>query len=174
MSETLSDEELNEIIAGCEGVTPGPWIAREMVRYDEVRGYFVQAPDMNGFAYGAELLAEDEYRDIDGRDPGIVRWKADATHIARLSPERVRSAFSELLAARKKLAELEAEGFIVGDGGQTQWRRWQDGECVWTDDPSLATRYARREDADAVHYGDDDVWCIKALREALPSIPKGD
>ena len=59
MSETLTDEELNEIIAGCRG---------------------------------------------------LPRWfTADTAHKARVSPERVRSAFSELLAARKKLAELEAE-----------------------------------------------------------------
>lgn len=98
---TITREEIGEIMAGCEGVTPGPWAAREMARYGEVRGYFVQAPDVNGFGYGAELLAEDEYRDIEGREPGIVRWKADAGHIARLDPGTVKALCELALSALK-------------------------------------------------------------------------
>lgn len=63
--------------------TPGPWKAREMARNGEIRGYFVAAPDVNGFAYDAEILGEDEYRD---EQTGMARWRADA-HLAAAAPE---------------------------------------------------------------------------------------
>lgn len=56
--------------------TPGPWRVREMVRHGQLHGYFVAANDVNGFAYDAEILGEDEYRD------GLGRWAADANLIA--------------------------------------------------------------------------------------------
>lgn len=63
--------------------TPGPWKVREMARGGEIRGYFVAAPDVNGFAYDAEILGEDEYRD---EQTGMARWRADA-HVAAAAPE---------------------------------------------------------------------------------------
>lgn len=60
--------------------TPGPWRAREMVRHGQLYGYFVAADDVNGFAYDAEILGEDEYRD------GMDRWAADA-HLISAAPE---------------------------------------------------------------------------------------
>lgn len=109
----LTDDALAAILRGCDGVTPGPYLAREMVRNGEVRGYFVQAPDVNGFAYGAELLAEDEYRDIDGKPPGIDRWKADANHIARLDPQTVASICRELLSLRESHPIEDGEGWVL-------------------------------------------------------------
>lgn len=43
--------------------TPGPWFVRRLERDGELRDCFVSAPDCQGFAYDAEILGDDEYRD---------------------------------------------------------------------------------------------------------------
>lgn len=72
--------------------TPAPWFVREMVRHGQLHGYFVAAADVNGFAYDAEIMGEDEYRD------GMERWKADASLIA---------AAPDMLNALKAVADLK-------------------------------------------------------------------
>lgn len=59
--------------------TPGPWEVRRYERDGELHDVFVQAPDVNGYAYRAEILGEDEYREQSG---GIARKLADASLIA--------------------------------------------------------------------------------------------
>lgn len=56
--------------------TPGPWFVRTRERNGEVLDCFVSAKDVNGFAYDAEIMGEDEYRD------DIERKLADARLIA--------------------------------------------------------------------------------------------
>ncbi len=56
--------------------TPGPWFVRTRESGGVVVDCFVAAPDVNGFAYDAEILGDDEYRD------GIDRQLADARLIA--------------------------------------------------------------------------------------------
>lgn len=62
----------------CEQATPGPWRVREHPAGLD-HGCFVTAPDVNGFAYAAEILGEDEYREQSG---GMKRRHADAQFIA--------------------------------------------------------------------------------------------
>lgn len=50
--------------------------------------------------------------------------------------------------------------WIVGNGDGTKWRTWADGYSCWTDDREQATRYARRQDAEAVHAEDEDAWRV--------------
>lgn len=50
--------------------------------------------------------------------------------------------------------------WIVGNGNGDRWRAWKDGNPVWVEDREKATRYARREDAEAVHGEDEDAWRV--------------
>lgn len=56
--------------------TPGPWRVDTIERMGEVQDYFVSAADVNGFAYRAEILGDDEYRE------NLERKKADCKLIA--------------------------------------------------------------------------------------------
>lgn len=53
-----------------------------------------------------------------------------------------------------------AGGWIVGNSADNQWRSWNEFGPSWTGDPAEAIRYARREDAEAVHRDDEDAWSI--------------
>ncbi|PWJ88446.1 hypothetical protein C8D77_111169 [Mesorhizobium loti] len=57
-------------------------------------------------------------------------------------------------------------GWIVGSGDETRWRCWTALGPEWTEDRSKATRYARREDAEAVHAGDEDAWTVVPYDDA--------
>ena len=56
--------------------TPGPWFVRTRENNGEIIDCFVSAHDVNGFAYDAEILGDDEYRE------DIDRKLADARLIA--------------------------------------------------------------------------------------------
>lgn len=56
--------------------TPGPWSVRTRKQDGEIVDCFVTAPDVNGFAYAAAILEDDEYRD------GIERRLADCNLVA--------------------------------------------------------------------------------------------
>jgi hypothetical protein len=58
------------------------------------------------------------------------------------------------------LGEGEA-GWIVGNGAGTMWRKWTGLGPTWTDSRDQATRYARRQDAEAVHEADEDAWTVE-------------
>lgn len=57
----------------------------------------------------------------------------------------------------------EVAGWIAGNGDGTLWRYWTAEGPQWTGERECATRYARREDAEAVHGEDEDVWTIEPL-----------
>lgn len=56
--------------------------------------------------------------------------------------------------------ESVASGWIVGNGTGLRWRTWKDGLPNWTSNRDEATRYARREDAEAAHREDEDAWIV--------------
>lgn len=58
------------------GHTPGPWFVRTRKSGDEIVDCFVAAKDVQGFAYDAEILGDDEYRE------DLTRKLADANLIA--------------------------------------------------------------------------------------------
>lgn len=79
----VSDDKLREIIAGCDGVTPGPW-----------------ATDDPWIVYSAadgDILYLADTEDLDTSDEQMV---IDAAHIARLDPQTVTAICEELLARR--------------------------------------------------------------------------
>ncbi len=90
--DTLSDERVEEIIAGCEGVTPGPWT------------YEVQ-PFGSAIAKDSRCIATAHYNlAIIGT---LLPHAENASHIARLDPQTAASLATELLALRKRVGELE-------------------------------------------------------------------
>lgn len=60
-------------------------------------------------------------------------------------------------------------GWIVSNANGDRWRTWEGGFSAWTDDREKATRYARREDAEAVHAEDEDAWRIEPYGPATPA-----
>lgn len=76
--------------------TPGPWFVRTLERMGEVQDCFVAAKDVLGFAYDAEIMGDDEYRD------GIERKMADARLIAA-APDLL----EELAAARETIQQFQ-------------------------------------------------------------------
>lgn len=97
----LSDDDLRAILDGSEGTTPGPWCW-----YDALGARYVAAVD-EFYGFGSEryrntvALTTKNY----GPDTSTVREgreDANAAHIARLSPERVKSIVSELLSLRAR------------------------------------------------------------------------
>lgn len=77
-------------------------------------------------------------------------------------------ALRDLTAENTRLKALGGDGgFVVANGAGTSWRRWSQFGCIWTKNIELATRYHRREDAEAVHEGDEDAWAIIPYSYAL-------
>lgn len=91
MSTPLTTEQVEEILRGCEGVTPGPWT----VFHDTC----AQCAKNGTAEYGIS--------GIPGGYHAPFGAKADAAHIARLDPQTVSSLATELLALRKRVGELE-------------------------------------------------------------------
>lgn len=94
-----------------------------------------------------------------------------APWIAAASPGNVGALLGEMSAQVTTIAErdatiarLEADagGWIVGNANADRWRTWNAlSFSDWTKDRDKATRYARREDAEAVHAQDEDAWRIE-------------
>jgi hypothetical protein len=85
MSDAVSGTVLRDILAGCEGVTPGPWERRaDPSHYDSVTDIYAQ-----GF-----IIAQTCGKSFDGME-------ARAAHIARLDPQTIASIVSELIARRE-------------------------------------------------------------------------
>ncbi len=93
----------------------------------------------------------------------VKDWLAECTD-GRVSKQtqQVLVAFANWQADR--IAAMQADAapvaWIVGNGNGDRWRAWKDGNPVWVEDREKATRYARREDAEAVHEDDEDAWRV--------------
>jgi hypothetical protein len=85
----LGDDKLREILAGCEGVTPGPW---------EAGHHWVFVPPEDAANHPTMPL-----RSI-LRDVPESELQPNAHHIARLDPQTVASIVTELLERRAYLA----------------------------------------------------------------------
>ena len=131
--DTLSDERVLEIIAGCEGVTPGPWTAFYKHKYDE---YHV------GVGSGAMKLA------LFSDGCPTENPQLDSEHIARLDPQTVSSLATELLALRKRVGELEAwQDISTAPTGRLAPKimgAWHIGQGTWVQQ--------------VVYWGYDDRW----------------
>lgn len=99
MTSPITPEALEAIIAGCDGVTPGPWES-DGVKNDGFTSYEVTDPNGRSVAdtYNAGTI---EVHEEDG-SAWDEQGRKNMAHIARLSPQVVRAAFTELLALRQQ------------------------------------------------------------------------
>jgi hypothetical protein len=114
----VDERLLLEIIEGCEGVTPGPWIRHGVRRKIGTQDYLMVGPD------GSPIAAFPT-----GFDPSDAF--RDAAHLARLDPQTVHALATELLAARKEIAGLR-EGLqrvvrLADEGFDYQHQRMDGG-----------------------------------------------
>jgi hypothetical protein len=70
------------------------------------------------------------------------------------------------MAAAFDAGAAATDGWIVGNAAGDQWRAWGFAGSVWTPDRDKAVRYARREDAEAVHEHDEDAWRVVPYAKA--------
>jgi hypothetical protein len=84
----VSTDRLREILAGCEGVTPGPWSRFEGVIGRET--HVIQANEGEG-----TLLVVPWDRAVDGNA------HRDAAYIASLDPQTISAIISELVRRRE-------------------------------------------------------------------------
>lgn len=69
-------------------------------------------------------------------------------------------------------ATPHVSGWIIGNSAGDLWRAWVNGCPEWDGDRDKATRYARREDAEAVHDADEEAWRVEPY--ATPQLDKRD
>lgn len=101
MTDPISNERLAEILAGLEGVTPGPWFQTGAPWFRSGDGVLAGSPDGNiafliadtdDFAGGRE-----EYQGFPLGDK-----ERDAAHISRCDPDTIRSLIEEVQASRRQ------------------------------------------------------------------------
>ena len=90
MSGTLTDDEIKALLAGCEGVTPGPW-----------KTHLVNSTQICT-ASGASVAITCEA----GRDDYVARMDYDAAHIARCDPKTISKLCDEVLTLRESAKKL--------------------------------------------------------------------
>lgn len=98
---TVSDETIEAVLAGCEGVTPGPWYTDDP--------WVIAAGDVK-----VEVTYLAATNDLDTNYHQQVR---DAAHIARCDPDTIRAAFTELRELRRRsppggVSEAEVEAAL--------------------------------------------------------------
>lgn len=103
MPERVSTERLEEMLAGLEGVTPGPWFYHTHPLDDW--GTIRVGDDGTGCVWRianvrAGRNVTDEEKDQHRRDE-TDPYGANAAHIARCDPDTMRSILTELLASRQ-------------------------------------------------------------------------
>ena len=109
----ISDERLAEMLAGLEGVTPGPWTPTDG---GSVLTKAVWSDDGEG-PYGQVLIY----------DEGTVS-PTDAAHIARCDPGTIRAILTELQSRRSEPSEPVAKAWILVLKSGTEGSMFRDYE----------------------------------------------
>lgn len=97
-------------------------------------------------------------------------WENALPHLInryRLQARAILPIIHHREAAAHAAGRAENTGWVVGNGDKTKWRSW--GHCgpTWVSNIEDATRYHRREDAEAVHREDDDAWVVCTYADAI-------
>lgn len=98
------------------------------------------------------------------RSPSIVQmveWRDAVAALAHPAKPAVQEGNDPYDRGRRDVLNVEPGGFIVTNATGTRFRKWVAGVPTWTNDRKEAVRYARREDAEAVHFEDDEIWFIQ-------------
>lgn len=73
---------------------------------------------------------------------------------------------SDQIFALEAALKAETVGFIVANGNQDKFRRWDAEGPAWTEIKKKAVLFVRREDAEAVFAEDEDAWAILPVTAA--------
>lgn len=87
------------------------------------------------------------------------RWSVDCRSSTCGMSGPVEATKADAIAAWNK--RYGFPGWVVGNSDRTRWRTWASGMPEWTTEREQAARYARREDAEAVHAEDNDAWRVE-------------
>jgi Lar family restriction alleviation protein len=93
--EAMGEDKLGEMLAGLEGVTPGPWEADQNLPIN-------RKPRVHGG--DGSLICE-----IGNMAMDQDQWERDAAHIARCDPQTIRSLITRLQAAEALVERLKLE-----------------------------------------------------------------
>lgn len=95
----LDDEALRAVIAGCEGVTPGPWEVYDGCSWRRIGTASRIGRDYDDCAVLYPNVASDGHPDMNaGRGQDTY---ANLNHIARLDPDTVRALATQALEANR-------------------------------------------------------------------------
>lgn len=111
MTDKISDERIDEMLAGLEGVTPGPYFQTGAPWFRDGTGVLAGSPDGNiGYLIADTddgFAPRDEYERFPLGDK-----EKDAAHFTRCDPETIRALLLELRSYRTAANPLQA----VADG----------------------------------------------------------
>jgi len=100
-------------------------------------------------------------------EPSICNCSQEDVHDYGPCGEDCRS----LVVSTLPVNDRHHSAWIVANGSGTKWRYWNIFGPAWTPDREKATRYARREDAEAVHAADEDAWTVQPFVSSV-EIPR--
>ena len=135
---------------------------------DRIMGVEIEAMDGDNLA----VMLCGCFDSDDGGEPDDNGWSQSATDAYEEIKQEIAGLFvpvREAIAAWNTRASqpvapvdgLDVVAWIVSNANGDQWRVWQHGFPAWSKDRNKATRYARREDAEAVHAEDEDAWRVE-------------
>lgn len=118
---TISDEQIAQMLAGLEGVTPGPWVAASNYSIHRVGDMYSE----DGFveALDGYCVEAPTYDDHVTRRAAIEKPE-DAAHIARLDPDTVRALLTELEQTRaenKRLRDITVRAQYLVPEWNVNW-----------------------------------------------------
>ena len=146
----VSEERLAEMLAGLEGVTPGPWVADQNMPHNRMPR--VEGGDQSCVCECGNMGSEQD------------RWEADAAHIARCDPETIRLIITELQALRSQSPEPSSSEVRVkglewnGDEAVTPFGKYR--VCRTEDGYALTFEYE-----ELAHIGFNSVGPFESARE---------
>lgn len=158
----ITKEKIEAVLAGCDGVTPGPWTLVPAEPDDDwLQG--IDGDNGDSVVWPTDLAREPE--------TGIKR-RQDAAHIARLSPEFVHALATLALEA---LSSRES-----GWQGRIKPLEWVEGRNPREDGPSEPTGDWEADSpfgAYSVDFDDDDwmadhPWCCWTPTDSLGHFPE--
>jgi hypothetical protein len=162
----MTRAEIEAILAGTKGVTPGPWEIEECENRDDSVGQFTSyavSGSVPGSSYRKNLVdtlnssvieLHVEY-DEDGHSAWDEQGAKDAAHIARLDPQTVSALCTALIESMDRVEELEfglaAAVQIAGEAAE-EWDKAPEGMRAGKILLALAGHRPRyRPDTDAIH-----------------------
>lgn len=173
IGDEVTSERLEEILAGCDGVTMGPWMAGHLCRDDHTCNCRYISGNDGRMGAVASVHVDDGENDC----PPTAEAKANQAHIARLDPETVRSIVTELLSRRSTaVGSTPSEGEVVAHFDtldsclESFWCSTNEGsDNRILADQAIASAKALRAAAQVRANSEGDGGAVKGLDDVLSS-----